>query len=48
MYTHIIDLDDELWDILKDGINIQVNSVGMVSERKSLTPAQKKIYKKTP
>ncbi|XP_050915981.1 extensin-like [Lathyrus oleraceus] len=48
MYTHIIDLDDELWDILEDGINIQVNSVGMVSERKSLTPAKKKIYKKTP
>lgn len=44
MYTHIIGLDDELWDILEDGIDIQVNGVGMMSGRKSLTHAQKKIY----
>ena len=36
----------ELCDILEDCINIQVNGVGMVSDRKSLTPAQKNIYKK--
>ena len=41
MYTHIIDLDDELWDIIEDGIDIQVNGVRMVSNRKTLTPAQK-------
>lgn len=46
IYTYIISLDDDLWDILEDGIDIQVNEVGMVSGRKSLTPAQKKIYKK--
>lgn len=46
MYTHVICLDDELWEILEDGINIQVNGVGMVSGRKSLTLEQKKIYKK--
>lgn len=23
MYTHLIGLDDELWDILEDGIDIQ-------------------------
>lgn len=45
-HTRIIGLDDELWNILKDGIGIQVNNVGMVSDRKSLTPAQKKIYRK--
>lgn len=46
IYTHLIGLDDELWDILEDIIYIQVNSVGMVSDRNSLTPAQKKIYRK--
>lgn len=46
MYTHIISLDDELWDIMEYDINIQVKSVGMVSDKKSLTHAQKKIYRK--
>lgn len=46
MYTHIIGLDDELWDILEDDIDIHVNGVGMVSDRNFVTPAQKKIYKK--
>ena len=44
MYTHLIGLDDKLWGILEDSIDIQFNGVGMVSDRKSLTPAQKKIY----
>lgn len=46
MYTHIIGLDDELWDILEDGIDIQVKGVGMVYDKKSLTPDRKKIYGK--
>lgn len=46
MYTHIIGLDDELWDILEDSIDILVNAVGMITDRKSLTPAQKKTYRK--
>ena len=46
MYTYIIGLDDELWDILEDGIDIVVDNVGMVADRKTLTPAQKKIYRK--
>lgn len=46
MYTYITSLDDGLWDILEDGINIQVNGVGMVSDRESLTHAYKKIYRK--
>lgn len=46
MYTHIIGLDDELWDILEHVIDIKVNGVGMVSDIKSLTPSQKKIYRK--
>lgn len=43
MYTYIIGLDDEFWDILEDDINIKVNGVGMVTDKKTLTPTQKKI-----
>lgn len=41
MYTYIIGLDDDLLDILEDDINFHVDGVGMVSNRKSLTPNQK-------
>lgn len=44
MYTSIIEIDDELRDILENGINFEVNSVGMTKDMKTLTPAQKKIY----
>lgn len=44
MYTHIVSLDDELQDILEYDIDIPVNGVGMVSDRKTLTPILKKIY----
>lgn len=43
MYTNIISLDNELWDIL-DGIYIPINGIGMVSDRKTLTSAQKNVY----
>lgn len=46
MYTHIIGLDDELRDILEDGINILVNGVRMVDDRKTLTHALQKLYRK--
>lgn len=46
MYTYIIGLDDMLCDILEEGINIKVNDVRMVKDRKTLTPDQKKIYRK--
>lgn len=44
MYNDITNPNDGLWVILEDGINIQVNGAGMVSDKKSLTPAQKMIY----
>lgn len=44
MYTQIIGLVDELRYILEDGINIQVNGVGRVFDKKSLRLEQKKIY----
>lgn len=46
MYTHIIGIGDEFQDILEDGIDILVDGVRMVTDRKSLTLAQKKIYRK--
>lgn len=41
--THIISLGGDLWDILKDDINMPVNGVGMLADRKTLTHALKKI-----
>lgn len=35
-----------MWDILEDDIDIPVNGVGMVTDRKILTSAHKKAYKK--
>src|SRR4030067_2120365 len=46
LYSHIIGIDDELWDIIEDGINIVVDDEGKSTDRKSLTEAQKKVYKK--
>lgn len=44
-HTHIIGIDDDLWDIMEDGIDIPVNGVRMVSNRKTFTPAQKRSIK---
>src|SRR4030066_2427776 len=46
LYIHIIRIDDELWDIIEDDINIVVDDEGKSADRKSLTEAQKKVYKK--
>lgn len=45
MYTRITGLDDDLWDILEDGINFEVDGIGMVTDRNNLTSAQKKVYR---
>src|SRR4030067_2512625 len=46
LYSHIIGIDDELWDIIEDGIEIEVDDEGKCADRKKLTDEQKKIYKK--
>ena len=46
MYTYIISLDDELWDMLEYGIDLDVNGVRIAKDRKTLTPSQKKVYRK--
>ena len=47
MYSHIMGLDDELWDILEDGVgDLTLDEEGVAIDRKKHTPAQKKLYKK--
>jgi hypothetical protein len=45
MYSHITRVDDELWDIMEDGVGFPVDPEGMVVDRKSLTEAQRYIYR---
>jgi len=47
MYIHIMGLDEELWDILEDGVgNLVLDEEGVAVDRNKHTPAQKKLYKK--
>ncbi|KEH15919.1 hypothetical protein MTR_0439s0040, partial [Medicago truncatula] len=46
-YSHVMGLDEELWDILEDGIgDLVVDEEGAAIDRRKHTPAQKKLYKK--
>jgi len=46
-YSYVMGLDEELWDILEDGVgDLVLDEEGVVVDRKKHTPAQKKIYKK--
>jgi len=47
MYSFIMGLDDELWDVLEDGVgDLALDEEGVVIDRKKHTAAQKKLYKK--
>ena len=40
-------LDEELWDILEDGVgDLDLDEEGLAVDRKKHTPAQNKMYKK--
>ena len=42
-----MDLDEELWDILEDGVgDLVLDEEGAAIDRKKHTPEQKKLYKK--
>jgi len=46
-YSYIMGLDEELWDILEDGVgDLDLDEEGVVVDRKKHTPAQKEMYKK--
>jgi len=43
MYSHIIGMDEELWDILEEGVgNLRLDEEGVALDRKSHTTEQKK------
>ncbi|WJX48740.1 25S rRNA (cytosine(2870)-C(5))-methyltransferase [Trifolium repens] len=49
IYSHLIGLDDELWDLVEVGVTFQgLDEKGKLSveERKKFTPTDKKAYKK--
>lgn len=47
MYSFIMGLDEELWDILEDGVDdLDLDEEGAAIDRRIHTPAQKKLYKK--
>jgi len=46
-YSYVMGLDEELWDILEDGVgDLVLDEEGDVIDRKKHTPTQKKLYKK--
>ena len=46
-YSYVMGLDEELWDILEDGVgDLVLDEEGAAIDRKKHTPAQKKLYKK--
>jgi hypothetical protein len=47
MYSYIMVLDEELWDVLEDGVGIfELDEEGVAVDRKKHTAAHKKLYKK--
>ncbi|KEH17136.1 hypothetical protein MTR_0040s0040 [Medicago truncatula] len=42
--NHIIEVDDNRWDIIVDGVSFPIDSEGMVVDIKSLTEVQRNIY----
>ncbi|KAK2409948.1 gag-protease polyprotein [Trifolium repens] len=49
IYSHLIGLDDELWDLVEEGVTFKgLDEKGKLSveERKKFTPTDKKAYKK--
>jgi len=47
MYSHIMGMDDELWDILEEGVgDLKLDEEGAALDRKAHIAEQKKLYKK--
>mgnify|MGYP007022411353 FL=1 len=46
-YSYIMSLDEELWDILEDGVgDLVLDEEGAAVDRKKHTPELRKLYKK--
>jgi len=46
MYSYIIGVDDELWDVIKDGVLFPVDTKRIVPDKKSLSATQNSVYRK--
>ena len=47
MYSHIMGMDDELWDILEESVgDLKLDEEGAALDRNAHTAEQKKLYKK--
>ena len=47
VYSYVMGLNEELWDILEDGVgDLVLDEEGAAIDRKKHTPEQKKLYKK--
>jgi len=47
MYNHIMGLDEEIWDVLENGVgDLALDEEGAAINRKKHTPTHKKLYKK--
>jgi hypothetical protein len=47
LYSYVMGLDEELWDILEDGVgDLVLDEEGAAIDRRKHTPAQNKLYKK--
>ncbi|KEH19774.1 hypothetical protein MTR_8g468190 [Medicago truncatula] len=47
MYSYIMGLDEELWDVLEDGVaDLALDEEGAAIDRKKHIAGQKKLYKK--
>jgi len=46
-YSYAMGLDEELWDVLEDGVgDLVLDEEGAAIDKKKYTPEQKKLYKK--
>jgi len=47
-YSYVMGLDEELWDILEDGVgDLVLDEAGATIDKKKHTPAHKKLYRKS-
>jgi len=46
VFNHVMSIDVELWNIVENGINIEVNIECLAHNKKDLTEDQKQLYKK--
>jgi hypothetical protein len=46
MFNHIMSIDAEMWNIVENGIDFEINIKGTALDKKVLTENQKQLYRK--